>query len=232
VQAPQPVHFDAITKRGCCLMLTVKFPGCPSTRSTSLKVRISMSLCRPISTRRGAMVHIAQSLVGKVLSSCAMTPPMAGPRSAKYTLMPPLARSRAACMPPIPPPTTRAAPTGGVWESSDGMGNNLLCGRLPPGSLPDRQEKQGQRSIDHVRPLAERHLYQQHGRGDDDVQGVHEVTGQRKAGIAENVCRQMPLSTVNTSRTGKTDPPETAFLCRSPSVPAAVLRKCLPCHRG
>ena len=47
-----------------------------------------MSLCLPISTRRGAMVHMAQSLVGKVLSSCAMTPPMAGPRSAKYTLMP------------------------------------------------------------------------------------------------------------------------------------------------
>src|ERR1019366_4632707 len=190
VQAPQPVHFDEITKRGCCLIRTVKFPGCPSTCSTSLKVRISMSLCRPISTRRGAMVHMAQSLVGNVLSSCAMTPPMAAPRSDKYTLMPPLARSRAACIPPMPPPPTRAAPTGGALESLDGMGNNLHCRRLPPGSLPDRQEIQGQRSIDHVRPLSKRHLHQQHGRGDDNVQGVQEVTGEPKAGIAENVCRQ------------------------------------------
>ena len=52
--------------------------------------------------------------------------------------MPAAARSRAACMPPIPPPTTRAAPTGWVWGASDGIGNNLLGGRLLPGSLLDR----------------------------------------------------------------------------------------------
>src|SRR5208337_4500569 len=159
-----PVHFVGSTKRGCCLILTVKFPACPSTRSTSLKVRMSMSLCRPISTRRGAM-----------------TPPMAGLRSARYTLMPPLARSRAACMPPIPPPTTMAAPTGGVLESSGRMGNNLRRGRLPRGSLLDRLEIQGQRSIDHVCPVAERHLHQQHRRGDDDVQGIRDKSCVRQA---------------------------------------------------
>ncbi|EKD37412.1 MAG: hypothetical protein ACD_75C01141G0001, partial [uncultured bacterium] len=31
--------------------------------------------CRPHSTNFGAMIHIEQSLVGKVLSSCAMAPP-------------------------------------------------------------------------------------------------------------------------------------------------------------
>src|SRR5271169_1018310 len=142
VQAPQPVHFDEITKRGCCLIRTVKFPGWPSICSTSLKVRISMSLCLPISTRRGAMVHMAQSLVGKVLSSCAITPPIAALRSDRYTLIPPLARSRAACIPPIPPPTTSAAPTGGVLESLDGIGYHLHFRCWPPGPLPDRQEVQ------------------------------------------------------------------------------------------
>ena len=82
-QVPQPVHFASSTKRGRRLTVTVKSPGWPWTRATSLKVRISMSRCRPISTSRGAMVHMAQSLVGKVLSSWDMTPPMAGLRSAK-----------------------------------------------------------------------------------------------------------------------------------------------------
>ena len=37
----------------------------------------SMLRCRPVSTSLGLMVHMAQSLVGKVLSSCAICPPMA-----------------------------------------------------------------------------------------------------------------------------------------------------------
>ena len=32
---------------------------------------------RPVSTNFGLMLHIAQSLVGKVLSNCAMCPPIA-----------------------------------------------------------------------------------------------------------------------------------------------------------
>src|ERR1019366_1918118 len=181
VHAPQPVHFVGSTKRGCFLILTVKFPGCPSTRSTSLKVRSSMSLCRPISPSRGAMVHIAQSLLGKVLSSCAITPPMAGPRSAKYTLMPPLARSSAACIPPIPPPTTNAAPTGRGFVSSDDMADGLPGGRQLRGPLLDRLEVQSQAAIDHVRPVAERRLYHQHRRSDDHVHAVRDQSGVRQA---------------------------------------------------
>jgi len=75
-QVPQPVHLASSTKRGRFLTVTVKFPGRPWTCSTWLKVRISTSFCLPISTSRGAMVHMAQSLVGKVLSSCAMAPPI------------------------------------------------------------------------------------------------------------------------------------------------------------
>jgi hypothetical protein len=42
-----------------------------------------MLLCRPTSTSLGARIHIEQSLVGKVLSSWAITPPMDGERSTK-----------------------------------------------------------------------------------------------------------------------------------------------------
>ena len=45
-------------------------------------------MCRPTSTSLGLMVHIAQSFVGKVLSSCAMCPPMADLFSTRYTLKP------------------------------------------------------------------------------------------------------------------------------------------------
>ena len=78
MHAPHPVHRDSSMKRACFFTVTVKLPAWPAMLSTSLSVRISMSLWRPISTRRGAIVHMAQSFVGKVLSSCAITPPIAG----------------------------------------------------------------------------------------------------------------------------------------------------------
>ena len=58
----------------------------------------------------GDSMHIEQSLVGKVLSSCAIFPPMVGARSTRKTLKPEVARSSAAWMPLIPPPTTRTSP--------------------------------------------------------------------------------------------------------------------------
>ncbi len=66
-------------------------------------------------------------------------------------------------------------------------GEGLRCGRLPRGSLLYRQEVQGQRPIDHVRPLAERHLDDQHRRGDDHVQRVREVTGESEPRITQDV---------------------------------------------
>jgi len=44
----------------------------------SERVSNSMFRCRPTSTSLGEIIHIEQSLVGKVLSSWAMAPPMAG----------------------------------------------------------------------------------------------------------------------------------------------------------
>jgi len=65
---------------------------------------------RPNSTSLGEMIHIAQSLVGKVLSNSAITPPTPVLFSTTCTLNPESAKSRAACIPAIPPPTTRTEP--------------------------------------------------------------------------------------------------------------------------
>ena len=69
-----------------------------------------MFACRPTSTSFGAMIHMEQSLVGNVLSSWDMTPPMAGDCSTRCTVNPALAASKAACMPAMPPPTTMMEP--------------------------------------------------------------------------------------------------------------------------
>jgi hypothetical protein len=58
-------------------MVTLKFPSVPSTLSTSAQVIRLMLRCRPTSTSLGEIIHIAQSLVGNVLSSSLITPPMA-----------------------------------------------------------------------------------------------------------------------------------------------------------
>src|SRR5512137_2459242 len=73
---PHPVHFSGSTYRGCCLTLTLKLPGAPSTAITSESVSTSMFRCRPTSTILGEIIHMEQSPVGKVLSSITMVPPM------------------------------------------------------------------------------------------------------------------------------------------------------------
>ena len=62
---------------------------------------------REISTIFGARMQIEQSRVGKVLSSCAIRPPIDGSFSIRYTCCPWSARSKAAVMPAIPPPMMR-----------------------------------------------------------------------------------------------------------------------------
>ena len=68
-QLPQPVHFEASTLSALCLPVTVKLPSCPSTLTMSAFVIRSMLWCLPVATSFGAMMHMAQSFVGKVLSS-------------------------------------------------------------------------------------------------------------------------------------------------------------------
>ena len=63
----------------------------------------------PQSTMRGVRMQAEQSMVGKVLSSLAMTPPMVVCFSTMVTLSPASARSRAAWMPATPPPMTRTS---------------------------------------------------------------------------------------------------------------------------
>src|SRR4030042_5848585 len=75
-QRPQAMHFAMSTYRGCCTTLTSKFPASPEMLFTSERVKSSMLRCRPTSTSLGERIHIAQSLVGKVLSNWDMTPPI------------------------------------------------------------------------------------------------------------------------------------------------------------
>src|SRR5450759_819388 len=122
------------------------------------------------------MVHIAQSLVGKVLSSAAMCPPIAGSFSTRYTLKPASARSRLACIPAIPPPTTSTAPTVlPFWLSGEGklLGTwhfPLRTSRLGTFRQHQRQgiddvafetqrfDRQTQRVAQHLREIEYRHV--------------------------------------------------------------------------
>lgn len=64
--------------RGRWRTVTVKFPASPSSPSTSARVINLMLKCRPHSISLGDRMHREQSLVGKVLFSWALTPPIAG----------------------------------------------------------------------------------------------------------------------------------------------------------
>src|SRR4030042_2692628 len=96
---PHPTHLSSCTYLALRLTLTSKLPMNPLTSSTSEYESNVMFGFLESSTILGASMHIAQSPVGKVLSSCAMTPPMLGCFSTRYTLNPMLARSNAAWMP-------------------------------------------------------------------------------------------------------------------------------------
>ena len=76
--APQPVHFARSIKRGAWLSVALNRPGPPSRDSTFEWVTMLIFRCRPTSTSLGEMTHIAQSLVGNVLSNCDIKPPTVG----------------------------------------------------------------------------------------------------------------------------------------------------------
>src|SRR5208337_5015240 len=93
-------------------MVTRKCPALPSTFSTSERVWTRIFACLWISTILGERMHMEQSLVGNVLSSCAMCPPIVGSRSIRWTMIPWFARSSAAWMPETPAPMTTTSPMG------------------------------------------------------------------------------------------------------------------------
>ena len=77
VHSPQLVHFERSTYRGSERIFALKLPGSPSNAMISVPVFSSIFKCRPTSTSLGEMTHMAQSLVGNVLSNWDMRPPMA-----------------------------------------------------------------------------------------------------------------------------------------------------------
>ncbi len=85
VHSPQLVHFERSTYLASWRIFALKFPGSPSNSKISVPVLSSMFKCRPTSTSLGEITHMAQSLVGKVLSSWDMRPPMAEDFSRRYT---------------------------------------------------------------------------------------------------------------------------------------------------
>src|SRR4030042_1250251 len=77
-QSPQPVHFSGSTLLAFLRRTAVKSPSSPLRSTRSVYVRSSTLGCLPAPTSLGARMHMAQSLVGNVLSSWVMTPPMVG----------------------------------------------------------------------------------------------------------------------------------------------------------
>ena len=85
VHSPHDVHFNKSTNLGFSFTRAIKFPSSPSSSSRSVFVNNSIFRCRPTSTSLGEITHMVQSLVGNVLSSCAIIPPMANDFSTRYT---------------------------------------------------------------------------------------------------------------------------------------------------
>ncbi len=77
MHSPHAVH-SSVTYLGFLDTFTLKFPMYPLTSLTSLFVNSSMFGCLPASDIFGARMHMEQSMVGKVLSICAILPPMLG----------------------------------------------------------------------------------------------------------------------------------------------------------
>ena len=76
MQAPHPVHFSSSMNRAFLTSLTLNPPSALLTFLTSVWVRISMLGWLSTSYICGASMQMEQSLVGKVLSSRAIIPPM------------------------------------------------------------------------------------------------------------------------------------------------------------
>src|SRR3970040_2249490 len=91
-QVVQPVQMSSLMYLGFLFSVTLKSPASPSTRRTSVLVRISTLGCLLHSMSLGDSMHIEQSLVGNVLSSCDILPPMAGVFAFRENLEPASAR--------------------------------------------------------------------------------------------------------------------------------------------
>src|SRR3990170_5665544 len=76
--SPQPVQADSSTYLGFLRMVTLKAPGFPDIFCTSEYVKRCILGCVAASTILGVIMQAEQSMVGKVLSSWIIRPPMLG----------------------------------------------------------------------------------------------------------------------------------------------------------
>src|SRR5208283_584157 len=127
LHSPQPVQFLAITYFGFLRTFTLKLPTYPSTLRMSALVITWTLGWRITSTILGPSIHMLQSKVGKVLSSCAMCPPMLMFFSTRYTWNPIFAKSKAELMPAMPPPITKAFLVTGTSMVLRGLSNLALA---------------------------------------------------------------------------------------------------------
>ena len=88
---------------------------------TSLLVSSSIFLLSFTASMRGTIMSFAESRLGKVLSICAIRPPMLGSFSTRYTLLPVPAISSAVCIPAMPPPTMSVLGVTGANLVSSGL---------------------------------------------------------------------------------------------------------------
>ena len=104
--SPQAVHRSRSMYLGAVVKETVKLPASPLTAVARVIARSSMRLRVPLAERRGKIEPRSQLFVGKVRSNCDIKPPKEVASSMTTTFLPTSARSRAARIPPSPPPTT------------------------------------------------------------------------------------------------------------------------------
>ena len=81
--SPQPEQMSSSMKRGCLTTFAWKSPGWPESSVSSARLMISMLGSDATSISLGEIMQVEQSLVGKVLSNWAITPPMEMLRSAR-----------------------------------------------------------------------------------------------------------------------------------------------------
>ena len=104
--SPHAVHFSISIYLGSVTSVAIKLPASPVNSTSWVMGCKSRWSCLVVSDKCGDTVHKSQLLVGKVLSSWVINPPMEYDLSMSITFLRDSAKSSAARIPPTPPPIT------------------------------------------------------------------------------------------------------------------------------